>query len=642
MARSSERQSGSQDVGAAHAVFHTDSISGRQSRPNAQLALVEGEVSSNRDQDSTRTDDHDPLTNLNQKILEKAFHIYVRQFPEFGFFHQPTFLKLLDNNAIPKLLLCGVLALSARFIPELVQIYGTPWKASENFANHVRQTIMSHVAMAMDINTGQTLLMLSLYDWGNGDGSRAWTYNGMATRIVHGIYAQAKESAVANDSLPNKIRLEEACRTIWACFLLDSMIGCGKCQASNFSMSISGIPLPLNEDHFAFGYGSDSRPLFLTVWDLENNDYDSQSLSPQGKIGCDSGLTLIIQGFHIWQTISSWISSGGRKREISSSREPPWRSRSFWSRSMAALEDWRASHSPQVIYSSSNMNLDVHISRNEGERFAVINLLYYLSLIFLHREYIPLIPHSTSCPRGPIDPPLLLEEAPAGWWDRGAQALLAAASNIIHIMQELDSRRVYFQTPFTSFCVFSAMTTLAYAIAWPHMVPGLDLQLSSNMYSWGSAWLRRSCKLWKVSNGWYRTTLTIYQVYMQVKVDPLQLANVRGDVFPELEENIQRLAGSETIDLADIPTANILLLLQRQQRLISHNGQGSTELETESTASGMHSFRAQDISSNQPGELGQEDPLGEIRPLNSEPVLDQDLIAHILSDPSGDGIRLFF
>lgn len=33
---------------------------------------------------------------------------------------------------------------------------------------------------------------------------------------------------------------------------------------------------------------------------------------------------------------------------------------------------------------------------------------------FEHGEYMPLIPHSTSRPRGPVDPPLLLEEAVTG------------------------------------------------------------------------------------------------------------------------------------------------------------------------------------------------------------------------------------
>lgn len=134
--------------------------------------------------------------------------------------------------------------------------------------------------------------------------------------------------------------------------------------------------------------------------------------------------------------------------------------------------------------------------------------------------------------------------------------------------------------------------------------------------------------------------LTISQVYMEVKEDPSQVANVRRDIFPELEENIQRLAGSETTDLTDIPTANILLLLQRQQRLISHNNiQGSTALGTE--LSGMRSSRAQDISIPTGSEPGQ-DPLGDIRLLNSEPVLGQDLIVNILSDPSGEGTSLFF
>lgn len=56
-----------------------------------------------------------------------------------------------------------------------------------------------------------------------------------------------------------------------------------------------------------------------------------------------------------------------------------------------------------------------------------------------HGEYMPLIPHSTSRPRGPVDPPLLLEEPPAGWWERSAQQwLLEAASNIVQLMQTLD------------------------------------------------------------------------------------------------------------------------------------------------------------------------------------------------------------
>ena len=57
-------------------------------------------------------------------------------------------------------------------------------------------------------------------------------------------------------------------------------------------------------------------------------------------------------------------------------------------------------------------------------------------------------------------------------------------------------------------------------------------------------------------------------------------------------------------------------------------------MDTGFTTSGTRSSRAQDI---EPGQ----DPLGNIRLRNSEPVLGQDLIANILSDPSGEGTGLF-
>ncbi|KAL2838089.1 hypothetical protein BJY01DRAFT_220227 [Aspergillus pseudoustus] len=571
------------------------------------------------------------------KLVEHAFHIFVRHFPEFRVFHQPTFLALLDNKRLPNILLSAIFALSARFLPELVTVHGTPGKASEYFANHVRQNVMARTMEAMDIHTVQTLFMLSLYDWGHGDGSRAWTYNGMATRIANGVHAQAKAAANVDDSFSNRFRLEEACRTVWACFLLDSMIGCGKCHASNFSMSINGVPLPLGEDEFAFGSTHYSQPLYLATWDPEVDDYEPSRVSSMANIGTDRTSSLLVQGFYIWQLISSWVSSGGRKREAPSSREPPWRPRSFWSRSMSALEDWRASQSPRLIYSTTNVNLQVYISQGEGERFALTNLLYYLNLIFLHREYTPFIPQPSNHPQGPVDPPLLTEEAPVGWWDQSAQTLLASASNVVRIMQELDRRGVQFQAPFTSFCVFTAATTLAYMDAWEYMAPGIDRQLSSELFTWASSWLHRSCKVWRVATGWYRSLLALRQLYTQAKSDPRRfLRGVGAEKLPALEESIHRLAGSETSDISDVPTANILLLLQRQQ-VQSRTDRRSTDfmechrepVETTFNAHQHHLVNAEQLAN------------ADNQSLSSDYILDHNLITSILSDPSGSVFRPF-
>ncbi|OGM47194.1 hypothetical protein ABOM_003899 [Aspergillus bombycis] len=640
----SPKDSENREAAIGRSVSHTESARVPPHRNGTQSSSFNGEI---RKQSKFWTQSietlgpGDPLAGLDGKLLKDAFYVFLRHFPEFGFFHQPTFCILLDKGAIPTLLLCSILALSARFMPELANLHGSPEKASEYFANYTRQNIMSHAMTAMDIHTGQTLLMLSLYDWGNGDGSRAWVYNGMATRIVHGVYAQAKESAKMDMSSFKNSRLEEACRTVWACFLLDSMIGCGKCQASNFSMSTGKIPLPSGEDDFAFGNSPSSRPTFMEAWDFETNDYHPQNLSLPDKMGCDHSLVLIVQGFHIWQAISSWVSTGGRRRQSPSSREPPWRGCSFWSRSMAAVKDWRASQSPQLIFSASNINIHVYISRGEGERFAVINLLYYLNIILLHREYIPFVPHLINRPQGPVQPPLLMEEAPFGWWEKSAQDMFAAASNIIEMMRELNKGGVQFQTPFACFCVFSAASALSYATTWPYMAPGLDPQTSSSLFSWASTWLSQACKFWKVANGWYSTMLTLCQLYTQIKMDPSQILNVRRDVFVALEENIQRLAGSETLDLGDIPTANILLLLQRQQ--------GQTEGNSEASMGGRNSFSESNVETSQGVrdintpilvESGQ-DPLAPVHPLPFYLNSEQDLLASILSDPSGDWTRPF-
>jgi hypothetical protein len=352
-----------------------------------------------------------PLSGLSKTLVERAFNAFVRHFPEFNIFHQPTFLKLLDEDRVPSLLLCAILALTARFVPEIAgRDDGSIAKASRFFGNHVRQHIMSQTPVAMDVYLCQTLVMLCLYDWGEGGGSRAWIYNGMASRIAHGVYARAKglaeeAEAEAEDKGQKSVlalhntRLEEARRTVWACFLIDAMIGCGKCQVSNHSMSVRDVSLPIREDDFGFATRSTRAKLFLNHWDPEaegegegEGGYQRPPLLPAcpiGSMGHDRYLASVIQGFHIWHTISAWVSAGGRTRDSPASQAPPWESASFCARSTAALEDWRASQNPQMRYSPSSMNLRVHVSRGEGERFAVVNLVYYLSIIFLYREYLP-------------------------------------------------------------------------------------------------------------------------------------------------------------------------------------------------------------------------------------------------------------
>ncbi|KAE8378256.1 hypothetical protein BDV26DRAFT_261864 [Aspergillus bertholletiae] len=577
-----------------------------------------------------------PVAGLDKSLLERAFYAFIRHFPEFNFFHQPSFLIMLDKQRVPVMLLCSILALTSRFVPEIASQHGSSTRASKVFANYVRQSIMSHTAVAMDIFSCQALVLLCLYEWGEGNGSRAWIHNGMASRIAHGVHARAKDLAAKDNSASEQSRLEEARRTVWACFLIDAMIGCGKCQASNYSMSVREVSLPLGEDDFAFGNISIADGPFLNLWDPETEGYCSRPPYSLDKMGCDRSLALIIQGFHIWHTISAWVSAGGRKRESPASKEPPWRESSFCARCMAALEDWRASQHPQLVYSASSMNFRVYISRGEGERFAVINLLYYLSVIFLHREYSPFAMHVNNCYADHIDP-TPPDEAPHGWWEQKYQVMFAASSNIIMIMQELDQRGIYFQTPFSCFCVFTAATWLLYVARMPHMV-GLEAQPKSSLLSWASAWLNRACKVWKLACGWYRTLLALSQLFTQFGMEAVHQVSLQSDSLPTLEENMQRLAGSETAEPEDVPTANILLLLQRQQKQFVTSSEPRMTMLATDTDQTVQAVGDSNLSMSDDlrPHMGAETPL-----LSSSFHMDQDLLTNILGDFSGNWLRPF-
>ncbi|KAJ5887949.1 hypothetical protein N7495_007990 [Penicillium taxi] len=507
----------------------------------------------------------------------------MQQFPEFGFLHKPTFLEYDYNDELSSLKLCAVMALCARYMPETVSLYGSPLAASNHFAGYVRKEVMEHVAVHADIEIIQTLVLLGLHDWGCCNGFSAWIYIGMAIRTGQMLQARLEEIGKSQKEQPNTVLRETIHRTIWACFVIDCMLGCGKHRVRTFEAEKVKIPLPINDEDYVFGNDSSPNPTYLTKLVFEG--YAQSLQSPSQKLGVEYCLSLTIQGFDIWSKLSQWICTGGRGGDLPSSHDPPWKETTFWYRTMTSLENWRASLSPRLLYSSGGHNLLAHIARNQGESFATINLLYYLMVIFLNREYIPFFPHRIKSPCGPTDPPLLKEQAPPGWWDRGSIELFGAASSIIKLLQSLQQHGIQLQTPFTSFCVFSAATTLSYANAWPHMAPGF--QNAGELYTWGLKWLIESSELWKIAEGWCDTLTSVSQLYIRIKKDTSRFCDVGREPFIDLEDSIQRFAETES---GRIPAANILVSLSRKAP------QATKDKEKTSASRVSHETRLCDVS----------------------------------------------
>jgi hypothetical protein len=131
---------------------------------------------------------NDPLLGLDRKVVLNATEIFQQRFTMFSFLHGPTLLKLIYGENPLDLRFCGIMALCARFIPELIHEHGGPLAASEHFAAYLRHKITAQIVISLDITIAQTLLLLSFHDWGSGKGGQSWTYNGACSSLCFITY----------------------------------------------------------------------------------------------------------------------------------------------------------------------------------------------------------------------------------------------------------------------------------------------------------------------------------------------------------------------------------------------------------------------------------------------------------------------
>ena len=187
------------------------------------------------------------------------------------------------QSEISPLILLGILALTARFHPQLVQYHSpasstvpsNPLVASEFYANALRARLTGSDGAdftSVDINRVQALLMLSLHEWGMCRGKSAWVYVGMAIRMAQamGLGFEPENDAASlqrpsissasdaeardhkDQNSDDVIEQETRRRTFWSCFILDRCVSSGKYRPRMIRVEDMGIQLP-SDNAFAFG-----------------------------------------------------------------------------------------------------------------------------------------------------------------------------------------------------------------------------------------------------------------------------------------------------------------------------------------------------------------------------------------------------
>jgi hypothetical protein len=468
-----------------------------------------------------------------------------------------------------------------------------------------------------DLARVQALLMLALHEWGMCRGKSAWVYVGMAIRLAQamglpfelenefptrdvsrsspgfkteadhfGLIRRAEPKELTSDDI---IAQETKRRTFWACFLLDRCLSSGKYRPRMIRVKELGIQLP-SDNAFAFGervrtarlnepttrrpqsFGSQGVQIPSIRQSIggfgdeklqtANGTTDPKAWSPisrrkdsseddvdRWEVGAEeSVLSRVIRIIRIWGSIAKWSCAGGRRNE----QYPPWHPESRFVSLRMQLNEFQDSLSRNLQYSLRNT--DTHIMyKTTLASYTVMHVVYFLSVIVLHRAYIPFLPLRCNEPVGPLDEPLFPSDKvsgpPEAFWRDSARELFKAARQMIDLVVTCQARGVLVESPLVGFAIYNAAFIGVYGTHFPHMDPDGLLGVRSppanhDSHQPGAAQARKALDILremrprlKMATGWFRTLNRLHSYFSKVKRDFRRYSRNRLDSMSDASDH---------------------------------------------------------------------------------------------------------
>ncbi|KAL5335617.1 pyridoxal phosphate-dependent transferase [Aspergillus crustosus] len=421
-----------------------------------------------------------PIDNLSSTTLIAACDLYRKKFPVVNFLHYPSLIADLSRDAaattttISPIFLSALLSLCARFMPE------TTLSPSETYAEYARTQLAHRAFESPSLPLAQSLVMISLYEWGSGHPYRAWMYSGMATYMIQSLLKSADdhmEHAPTDFQSQSQIAYEQLVRTYWCCFAQDCELSSGARQHFALSFHQISVPLPISDSDFIFGRSTGR----LTPAEI------SRAVSGGVRLGIEHGLTLVTRGFDIFVRILRFANESRRDR----ARGPGLSSGPVWVELKRELDEWRMLQDMTVRYPETSA--PAHVALGYGELFAYINLVYFMSILFLYRDRFLAGPrvHDT------IDE---LEKET----DITLERLFSTTQHIGAILSSLESCATPVITPYAGFSVFVAAHINMYGTVCPARYPG-GLERAEQEKKANLEYLERLSGFWGVGTSWWQT-----------------------------------------------------------------------------------------------------------------------------------------
>lgn len=365
-----------------------------------------------------------------------------------------------------------------RFSQEAPNGFSSQIETSNCFATHTRSLILPSIDEP-SLQRIQVLLMLTGHSWGSGEGRRAWLYLGMAVRMAQ-IMGLFEEQSPSNPTKEEFIQGEEQRRTAWTCFLMDSLLSGGKGRERLLSAHSMHIPLPCNTTNFNFG-----EPVRCPRIDGTHSEIEIQS--PPGELGI---VAYTMGVADIWGAVAKWSCSSHPNST------PPWQSQSELQRLLKRLDAWKESLPFRLRYDLSHLH--AHAVQNQGQAFCYMHCIYFMSVIFLYRSYLPELE--------------MREEAEhensewKQWSALSCKELTKVANQVCEMLHDIRAFGFCFLrglVPWIGFTVYTAVGTLLYFWHFPHAEED-DLQIESRRQRIinGCVFLKDMRKAWLMADTW--------------------------------------------------------------------------------------------------------------------------------------------
>ncbi|KAJ5929201.1 hypothetical protein N7454_007049 [Penicillium verhagenii] len=409
---------------------------------------------------------------------------------------------------------------------------------------------------------------------------------GLKTEADHfGLLRRMEPKEQTSDDI---IAQETKRRTFWACFILDRCLSSGKYRPRMINVRDLGIQLP-SDNAFAFGervrtarlneptvrrpqsFGAQGVqiPSIRQSFSLSDDKIPPSNGTPDGKawspisrrkdsseedidrweVGAEeSVLSRVIRIIRIWGSISKWSCAGGRRVE----QYPPWHPESRFASLRLQLNEFQDSLSRNLQYSARNTDTYI-MYKTTLASYTVMHVVYFLSVIVLHRAYVPFLPLRCNEPIGPLDEPLLPSDKvngpPEGFWRDSARELSKAARQMIDLVVTCQGRGALVENPLVGFAIYNATFCGVYSSHFPHMDPdgllaAIPPPASHDSHIPGAVQIRKSLDILRemqprlrMATGWFRTLNRLYSYFTKVKRDFRRYSRNRLDSMSDVSDH---------------------------------------------------------------------------------------------------------